>query len=85
MKAPIEGPAATPSAVIDPHFATVAVRWETGVEASSSPSEEGVIMAPPTPCATRAAIMTPRVGAAPTSNDATAKTASPTVKSSRRP
>ena len=67
-EAPSEGPAATPRAVIEPHRATVAVRWPTGVEASSSPSDAGVTRAPPTPCPILAAIINPGLGAAPTSD-----------------
>ncbi len=82
---PIAGPVATPKAVKEPHFATVAIRIESGVPANNNPNEAGVNSAPPTPCATLAVTTIRKLGAAPTNNDDAANTAKPSIKTRRRP
>ena len=85
IREPTAGPVATPSAVRDPHFATVVIRAESGVTANSSPNDAGVSNAPPTPWMTRARITTEKFGAAPTRIDESANTASPIINTRRRP
>ena len=85
IREPTAGPVATPSAVSEPHLATVVIRAESGVTANNSPNDAGVSNAPPTPWMRRARITIEKFGAAPTSIDETAKIARPIMKTRRRP
>ena len=85
INAPSAGPATAPNAPVAPVIPMTVDRLCAGNAGSTTAIAVGEIIAPPTPCTTRAAISSPALGARPDSIDPSMKMATPGRKSRLRP